>query len=219
MVLECPQRPAGGPGGGAGADSRGDRVFHHCRRRPQGGSVRVVLHRRRHCLRRRAPGHDLGRHRCHGAGDGHPGQGAWPAIPAGRHRADRRVADHRRLGAAGRADALRVALGRDRLRQRAGDPDLHGAAARADRRHLACLCHDGGGPGHHLPVPVPHQGRAVAAGHHRGADRRSSIVLGLDIRTVGDMGDLARQPAGLPDSRHPAELRDAARSSSRIRSR
>ena len=74
--------------------------------------------------------------------------------------------------APGRADALRLALGDHRLRQRAGDPDLHGAAARADERELGRLCDDGGRPGHHLRLALPHQGGAVAAGHHRRADRR-----------------------------------------------
>jgi SulP family sulfate permease len=50
------------------------------------------------------------------------------------------------------------------------------------------------GPGDHLSVPLRHQGGAVAAGQHRRADT-ASPVLDLDIRTVGDMGQL---PDSLP---------------------
>jgi sulfate permease, SulP family len=50
------------------------------------------------------------------------------------------------------------------------------------------------GPGHHLSVSLCHQGGAFAAGDHRGADRHRHGA-GLDIRTVGDMGEL---PDSLP---------------------
>jgi len=59
---------------------------------------------------------------------------------------------------------------------RAGDPDLHGPVARAHERELARLCHDGGGLGHHLSVPLRDQGRAVRPGRHRGVDRGGHLL-------------------------------------------
>jgi sulfate permease, SulP family len=60
---------------------------------------------------------------------------------------------------------------------------------RTDQRHLARLRHDRRRPGDHLSVPLCHQGDPLAAGDHRRADRARD-VLNLDIRTVGDMGEL-----------------------------
>jgi 5-(carboxyamino)imidazole ribonucleotide mutase len=63
LALQRPQRPARRPRGCAGADPGGHRLLHHRRRRPKVGPLRLLLHRRGHRLRRRAPGHDLGGHR------------------------------------------------------------------------------------------------------------------------------------------------------------
>ncbi len=126
---------------------------------PKVGLYASFLYRRGHRLRRRPPGHDLGGDRRHGAADGHPGQGARPGVSAGRHPADRRAADRCRLPETRLADALCLALGGHRLRQRAGDPHLHGPAAGTHQRDLARLRHDRRGAGHHLSLPLCHQGR------------------------------------------------------------
>ena len=152
MVRQHPRRRARRPGRRAGADPGSHRVLDHRRRRPQGRPVRVVLDRRGHRVRRRPARHDFRRHRRDGAGDGHPGQGSRPAIPAGGHRADRRAADRRRRAQAGQPDAVRLALGDHRLRQCAGDPDLHGAIAGTGQRAMDGVCDDRGGTRHHLSV-------------------------------------------------------------------
>jgi SulP family sulfate permease len=107
--------------------------------------------------------------------------------------------------AAGRADALRVALGHHRLRQRAGHPDLHGAAARTDGCRLAGLCDDGRRPGiiYGLFPTSPRPCRRRWC--HRRADRgRHALRLGHPHR--GRHGRAARQPAGVPAARRAAEL-------------
>ena len=73
----------------------------------------------------------------------------------------------------GLCDALCLAVGDDRLRERAGDPDLPGAAAGADQRLVAHLPVRRGRVGDHLHPAALHQSRALSAGVHCRADRRS----------------------------------------------
>ena len=116
LAVQRPRRSPRRFGRGAGPHSRGHRLLDHRRCRSQGRPVRFVQHRGHHRLHRGPARHDLGGHRRDGAGDGAAGQGAWPAVPAGGHRADRRVADRGRAAAPGFTDALRLALGDHRLR-------------------------------------------------------------------------------------------------------
>ncbi|MNE11132.1 hypothetical protein D3C80_1038770 [compost metagenome] len=210
VVLQHTWRPAGRYRGRPGADPGSHRLLHHRGRRPQGRPLCLLLYRRGHRLRRRPPRHDLRRHRRHGAADGDPGQGAWPAVSAGGDPAHRPLPDSGGLPEARQPDAVCLPLRGHRLRQCAGHPHLYGPAARAHQRHLAGLRHDGGRPWHHLSVPAhPRGGQAGAlpaalhrhtdgGGHHHG-DRYSHR---------GRHGRAARYPAHLPVARGAAQSRD-----------
>jgi SulP family sulfate permease len=116
----------------------------------------------------------------------------------------------RRLPQAWPRDALRVALGHDRFRQRAGDPHLHGATARADRRtgRLTYAMIAAGLAIIYLfpyvtkAVPSPLVAILVLTG--------AAVFSGLDLRTVGDLGELPSDAADLRAAAGAADLRDVA---------
>jgi hypothetical protein len=76
-------------------------------------------------------------------------------------------------------------------------------------RHLACLRDDRCRPCDHLRSAAPDQGRALAAGHHRGAVGGGDHP-GSRHPHRRRHGRVAGQPAGVPAAGRPAEPRDAA---------
>ncbi len=127
--------------------------------------------------------------------------------------------DRRRVPQARPADEFRLALGHHRLRQRTRDPDLHGAVAGTDRRAGAHLCDDRRRARDHLPVPARHQGRSLAPRRHRRADDASRGGLGMDLRTVGDLGELPSTLPVLAFPQVPLHISRRCGSSCPIRSR
>jgi sulfate permease, SulP family len=181
-----------GTGRGAGAHPRGDRLLDHRGRRPEGGALREFSIAVITAIAGRAARHDLGGDGGHGGADGDARARPRAAIPAGRHRA--RGADSRspcgmlRLGfvmryvsksvMTGFVNALAILIFMAQL------PEL-------DPREVPWLTYAlvAAGLGDHLPLPAADEGRALAAGHDRRADGADG-GLRLDVRTVGDMGEL-----------------------------
>ena len=207
MARKPPPRPAGGHRRGPGPDPRGHRLLDHRRGRSGGRAVRQLRHRRDHLVRRRTPGHDLGRHRRHGPAHGHPRARPRPGISVRRLHPDRGVPDHRRGAEAGALHQIRLALGDDRLRQLPGHPDLSGPAARADRRQLADLRHGRGRPGHHLSAAAPDKSHPLAPDRHRGAGRPGHVAEHRRAHR-GRHGPDALDPAGLPPAQRAPDMGD-----------
>ena len=207
LAIQHPQRSARRPRSGPGTDPRGHRLFHHRRGGPQGGALRLILYRHGDRLYRWPAGHDLRRHWRYGPADGDAGQGARPAILAGRYHTHRRVANHRRLATLGFAHALRRPRRDRRFRQRSGHPHLHGPIAGADQRQLGGLCHGRRRLGDHLSVPLSDQSGALATGGHRRVDRCGHRPRpGRPQRRRH--GRVARQSAGILAAGRAFELGD-----------
>jgi len=127
VVFQRPWRRARGDRGRARADPGGHCFLYHCRRRPQGWSLRLLLYLCCHRLRRRSTRHDLGSYRCDGTADGHPGKRSRASVFAGSHLALRGASNPRWIPETGLSDALCFALGSHRLCECIGDSDFHGA--------------------------------------------------------------------------------------------
>jgi SulP family sulfate permease len=120
-------------------------------------------------------------------------------------------------GAHWRCDALRVEVGDDRLRQCAGHPHLHGAAPRVQRRRHHHLC-DGRRalaiiyilPRFTKAVPSPLVAIIVMT--------IIAIVFKLDVRRVGDLGDLPDVAARLPLAAGAVDAGDAVDRAALLRS-
>ena len=129
MGIQPQSRSSFGPRRGPGADSRGNFVLDHRRRRSQGRAVRIVLDRDHHRFRWRTIRDDLRSNRCDGVGHRSFGRRTRRRLSVRRNHSRRRVPGRIRVPGCWRAHAVHTANGHGRLRERTGHPDFLGPSS------------------------------------------------------------------------------------------